>query len=511
MEEALPFNRDVHVRVTPDVRVVRVRALRVDPQLPGRNSPLAAIASLIRLSVRSRSASSVSEAGRVAVGSQASQFRCTLRIVGRTPAGVALQAQAEASVSWFGVSKEDNEEGSARRPRSYAERLDPTGAIGAQAEALDQIANSPFGRLLLRSRGVDPAEIADARETYAQLITEPDRIAVALGPLGWIPHGLAHADAYGKAATLVQEGKPDEAEALLVETYAENDNVMIRFYHRINALYQGDERRREIGLARRRLLGEAYDLHTQERYAGAIPIVLAQIDGIFIDMTGKPAKTFYDSRNPNLVDDVTLAGHPFGLKVLSDLLSKEQRSTVVSDKLTRQGIMHGRVLGYDTLLNSTKVWAALIAVIEMVEPRARELNERAAQEHERRYADSKGLNEYGRRLDRRGFREARDLLDKVHLYQHGHYKRSARFAADRAALDPGRGLPSIDLELVTAEDSSAYHAWTETPTGVVFGFSQQDGDFNNYWVFVEEEPPVGGVGEDERWHHMSDPEGSPDW
>ena len=51
--------------------------------------------------------------------------------------------------------------------------------------------------------------------------------------------------------------------------------------------------------------------------------MLAQIDGIFIDMTGKPGKYYYDPRNPNLVDDVTIAGHPLGLKALSELMARE--------------------------------------------------------------------------------------------------------------------------------------------------------------------------------------------
>jgi len=116
-------------------------------------------------------------------------------------------------------------------------------------------------------------------------------------------------------------------------------------------------------------LQEAYDLHTQGRYAGAIALVLTQIDGIFIDMTGKPAKYFFNPENPNLVDDVTLAGHPLGLKALSELMSKPSSTTVVSDELTRQGILHGRVLAYDTRRNSTKTFAALLAVIEGVRKR----------------------------------------------------------------------------------------------------------------------------------------------
>lgn len=400
-------------------------------------------------------------------------------------------------------------------PKSYAERLDPGGEVGKQAQGLAALVGSPFGRVL-RWLGTDQETLDEAKElaaNYQKLVSEPERIAPLLAPLGWIFHGLAHVEAYGAAATLVEQGNVDEAEELLVETYNEDDYGFIRFYHRVISLYQGDEARREVGLARVRLLDEAYELHKEERYAAAIPIVLAQIDGIFIDMTAKPAKYFYDSKNPNLVDDITLAGHPQGLKALSKLMGESANRTVLSDKLTRQGILHGRVLDYGTLRNSTKTWAALLAVTEAVGPRAQELNEQAAEAHEQRYAGSKEVDEYGMRLDRRGFDQAHGLLNSVHLYQFGHRKNKGHFAADRKRLDPdGSLLKRYDAELaIRLTDGAGYWAWTETPTGVVFGIAAVDDDFNNYWAYVAEEPPAGGVGEDERWNHILDPDLSPDW
>jgi hypothetical protein len=399
-------------------------------------------------------------------------------------------------------------------PKTYAERLDPGGEFGKQAQGLALLARSPFGRVL-RWLGVEQETLDQAQEfaaNYKRLVSEPDRIAPLLAPLGWIFHGLAHVEAYGAAATLVEQGKVDEAEELLVETYNEDDQAFIRFYHRVISLYQGDEARREIGLARLRLLDEAYELHKEERYAAAIPLVLAQIDGIFIDMTAKPAKYFYDSKNPNLVDDVTLAGHPHGLKALSMLMGENAPTTVISNKLTRQGILHGRVLAYGTLRNSTKTWAALLAVIEAVDPRAQELNKQAAEEHERRYAGSKDVDEYGMRLDRRGFDEAHGLLNSVHLYQHGYFTRTGHFTADRKALDPdGILLGRYEGELgMRLDEEGGYWAWALTTTGVVFGIAARDGDFN-YWVyFADGEPPEGGVGADERWKHITESH-YPDW
>jgi hypothetical protein len=112
-------------------------------------------------------------------------------------------------------------------PKSYAERLDPGGELGKQAKGLGVLAGAPFGSVL-RWLGVDEGTIEQARQaptTYERLISSPDRIAALLGPLGWIPHNLAHAEAYDAAATLVEEGKVKEAEELLVAAYNENDDA----------------------------------------------------------------------------------------------------------------------------------------------------------------------------------------------------------------------------------------------------------------------------------------------
>jgi hypothetical protein len=398
------------------------------------------------------------------------------------------------------------------KPKSYAERLDPGGKLGEQAKGLGVLAGPFFGPVL-RRLGVDRATLEQARQapaTYERLIAGPDRIAALLGPLGWIPHNLAHAEAYEAAATLVEEGKVEEAEELLVAAYGENDHAFIRFHNRVWSLYQGDDSRRAIGRERQRLLNEAFELHKEGRYAGAISIVLAQIDGIFIDMTGKPTKYFFDPKNPNLVDDVTIAGHPLGLKALSELMSREQRTTVISDKLTRQGILHGRVLAYDTLTNATKVWSALLAVIEAVGPRAQELNAQAAADYEGHWAGSEARDEWGMRRDQRGFAEAKRLLHTVHSYQFGFFKRNGFFAPDLDTLDVSGELataPGLELSV----DGDGYWAWMPTPTGIVFGVAARDADFNSYWVYVCTEAPVGGVHADSRWRHITDPDLSVDW
>ncbi len=148
-------------------------------------------------------------------------------------------------------------------------------------------------------------------------------------------------------------------------------------------------------------------------------------------MTGKPAKYFFDAKNPHLADEETLAGHPLGLQALAEFLSKVVTKTQATGELTRHGIFHGRELAYDTRRNSTKALVSCLAVIEKVRPAAKRLSEEAAAKRERRYAGSKDIDADGRRLDRRGFTEAKELLREIAAYEYGHYKREGRYAGER--------------------------------------------------------------------------------
>jgi hypothetical protein len=79
----------------------------------------------------------------------------------------------------------------APQPKSYAERLDPGGEVGKQAAGIAALAGSPFGRVL-RWLGVEQETLDQAKEavaTYRRLVSEPDRIAPLLAPLGWVFHG----------------------------------------------------------------------------------------------------------------------------------------------------------------------------------------------------------------------------------------------------------------------------------------------------------------------------------
>jgi hypothetical protein len=392
--------------------------------------------------------------------------------------------------------------------KGYAERLDPDGELRQMAEFFA----SPLGKFLARAAGVDAEEGERLLAQYGTLTSEPDRIAAALAPLGWILFDDSPLNDYGRAATLVEEDKLDEAEELLVHVWNDQDFMLNRVVPRVQGLYWGDEERDAIGKHRRRLLLEAMRHHRAGEFGGSITLVLSQMDGIFIDMTGQSGRDyFFKPNNPNLLDEDSLAGHSLGLRALSELMSRQVQMTVATGELVRHGILHGRELAFDTDVNSTKAWVGLLALANGVKKRADQLGREAEQARERRHAGSKEVNEWGQQLDRRGFAEAKTFLLELSGLQLGFRRRSGRYAATDDDLDPtGVLLRDRDFELRARDDGQEYWAWKGTPTGMVFGIAARDGEWP-VWQYQGEEPPAGGIDSGADWRHTATDPALPDW
>jgi hypothetical protein len=135
-------------------------------------------------------------------------------------------------------------------------------------------------------------------------------------------------------------------------------------------------------------------------------------------------------------DETTLAGHPQALLALAKLMTERCDQTETRGRLLRHGIMHGRELGYGTRRNSTQALATLLAVITWAQPIARARLDEAAAAREARYAGSDERDERGRRLDRRGFAQAKDSSSTLGQFQERFYERHGRYAASVDEIDP---------------------------------------------------------------------------
>ena len=180
----------------------------------------------------------------------------------------------------------------------------------------------------------------------------------------------------------------------------------------------------------------------------------------------------------------------------------------MTGKLSRQGILHGRELGYDTLINSTKSFVLLVAVIEWAQPRARELAEKLMHEREVQFAGSQETDEDGRWLDRRGFKEATESLQRLGMIQMGQWRNNGRYGDDIESLQPGQLGDSRmhgkgNIHLVADKDGREYRAWRSTPSGFHFGIAGRDGPPNE-WRYAGLKPPPDDLETDE-WLGLEDP------
>lgn len=189
----------------------------------------------------------------------------------------------------------------------------------------------------------------------------PDRFNALLGPHGWVTFEGMDAEVAREAALLAKAGDPEGAE-----------DVLVRHFD-AGRLREGVERlcgELPEFEARRVLLLAAIEDHREGRYHASVPVALAQLDGIAHDL----ANVKFFVKNPvRLVLADTIVGHRSGLAVLAGVMSAHRGQTSASEICVpyRNGIMHGRDLGYANERVSAKSLAALLALGSWVLERAR--------------------------------------------------------------------------------------------------------------------------------------------
>lgn len=393
---------------------------------------------------------------------------------------------------------------------SFEARIDPDGEHRRLATGMALLITGPGGWLMERL-GIERDTIDNARaapDRFAQLVNGLEAVARTLAPHGWIAFGAIPSDAYQQAAQLARNGDVEAAESLLVETWEERLDMAL---HPLLYLYE-DQDRRPFGHARMVLMREALDNYRDGRYASAITLTISQIDGIVYDMTGSDAKSFFASgrKAAHLTDQQTIPGHPAGLAVLGALFTKDRKHTSLGGDLRRHAIVHGRELAYGTKTNAIKTFVALFAVIEWAKPIAAAETQRLQSEREQRYAGSEGLDEWGCRLDRRGFDRVQRALEMIELYQHGRFSR-AGYAADVRQLEMKNEFSSIPgIELEVSADGQSFRAWAPTDGGIIFGVAGREGEQIG-WRYQGQNPPPTDVLVGSAWRHLLKDEPHPDW
>ena len=179
----------------------------------------------------------------------------------------------------------------------------------------------------------------------------------AFSELGWLFSDSTSVETAEKALNAHMKGNSDEAEILLASDF-DGD----RLNSAIMQMCQLDEFRE-----RRAQLGEASALTREGRYLAATPLLLIIADGVGTDAFGKSIF----AEGVNLEELNSFAGQSDALPELIRKICGARRKTSSSDIRFpyRNGIIHGRDLGYGNRLVNAKCWSLLGNIADVVRAR----------------------------------------------------------------------------------------------------------------------------------------------
>lgn len=183
-----------------------------------------------------------------------------------------------------------------------------------------------------------------------KFMTLPERFNAYFVERAWIAYEDLDHRVVVAAVDHADAGDLEAAEHLLIEHY---DEARLRYYLKHLKYLRTFK-------PRMRLLYLALEDYLAGRYHACIPVVLAQLDGAVADLCGR--SFFAEGVNLNAWDSIS--AHDEGLAALAKVLS-EKRGKTRDEPISiphRNGIVHGRDLGYDSQIVAVKAWAALFAV-----------------------------------------------------------------------------------------------------------------------------------------------------
>lgn len=211
-----------------------------------------------------------------------------------------------------------------------------------------------------RVMGIDIREqekqLRSVKAEYDKIANAPDRFNEHMGACGWIAYESLNAELMNVCVELAQAGKADDAEKLLIDYYSERKNTEWQMWR----LQQID-----VFAKRYEILSIAYEDYMTGKYYTCVPLFLMQMDGAFNELKKTNKGLFAAGADLTAWDSI--AGHPTGLGALISILYAT-RKKVTTEEIHlpyRNGILHGKDLGYGNIYVASKSLAALFAVADL--------------------------------------------------------------------------------------------------------------------------------------------------
>ena len=388
--------------------------------------------------------------------------------------------------------------------------LDGAAALGRAPAWLQQLS---------RSLDVSWTQLADFGTEHAALMDSMEAAVRVLVPRGW---AVMHMDTAAVTAAVadVRDGRPDEADDLLAGQWEGNGEWRVkRVGQRVRSMCATDEELNFLFRERARLLDCAAEHHLAGRYDASVPLLLAHIEGIVIDVTeGKNFFTKRSDRKADVVHPQDLAGIEACMAALQGAYSEDVPVTQAEGSLSRHGILHGRELAYDTRVNSAKTWSVMDAVVHWALPHSRSLADARRTARQTANFGSQHSDERGRRVDDREFAETRAVLRLLGTSAMGWHRQTGLFRDDlvggvyTSSDFTKRRMPAEHgIETRLSADGQVVSYWRATASDWVLGLAiAWTGDHFLEYLFAGARPPAGLPGEPaSRWGDPSDT--PPDW
>lgn len=397
---------------------------------------------------------------------------------------------------------------------------DPDGSRRALLDAAALAGRAPgWVQLLGQSLDASWEGLVELGAKQTALMDSIEAAVSVLVPRGWAVMNMK-SEVVNAAVAAVRAGRAGEGDDLLAGQWDGDDAWRVqRVGQRVRSMAAADEEWSALFRERARLLDRAAEHHLAGRYDASVPILLAQIEGIVIDVTeGKKYFTKRQSIKADVVNPLDLAGIEACMAALQAAYSENVPTTQAGGSLSRHGILHGRELAYDTRANSAKTWSVIDAVVHWALPHSRELADARRVARQTANAGSQDTDARGRRVDDRQFAETRDVLRLLQTAAMGWHRQGGRFRGDLVGAVytekdfTKRGLPADpDIETRLASDGQAVAYWRATPSGRVLGLALTwDGDHYQERFYGGAQPPTGLPGEPaSSWFDPLDT--PPDW
>jgi hypothetical protein len=236
------------------------------------------------------------------------------------------------------------------------------------------IANNPSYLLIkeriamLEERAVTPeqkAEVVKLRQEFKERVPLCDNFNTTFTARGWIAYDLMELGVMQNALALSKSKGVNQANDYLVDYY--DKGVVERG---VTSLWGTKPFR-----SRLHLIKLAYEDFLCGRYHACIPVLLMMIDGVVADAGNNLG--FFSEKS-----DVTawnsIAGHETGLLAIKAIFYASRGKTD-KNKITlpyRNGIMHGRDLGYANREVAAKCWGLLFSIRDMLAAKRDEESDR---------------------------------------------------------------------------------------------------------------------------------------